>query len=155
MQFSITFAIVALSAVVSAGVAQPPTSNVNNLVARQNAGRPVPNGLCCAENRSLKQDVCNVRGQRGRCVPDFINGCKLPDLFDILHDANQTHRWHSLDLHSRQSAPVQPCYPGAWKASLPPPRTALGLVDTQRLSSKWAPISTSTSSTKFGGPVVV
>jgi hypothetical protein len=42
----------------------------------QNAGRPVPNGACCAANASLKQDVCNVNGQTGRCVPDNINNCK-------------------------------------------------------------------------------
>ncbi|KAH7304712.1 hypothetical protein B0I35DRAFT_516664 [Stachybotrys elegans] len=42
---------------------------------RQNANRPVPNGGCCVANTSLKQDVCFVNGQSGRCVPDFINGC--------------------------------------------------------------------------------
>ncbi|KAK7185047.1 hypothetical protein DPSP01_002872 [Paraphaeosphaeria sporulosa] len=41
----------------------------------QNAGRPVPNGACCVANTSLKQDVCNVNGQTGRCVPDNINNC--------------------------------------------------------------------------------
>ncbi|RPA76354.1 hypothetical protein BJ508DRAFT_213733 [Ascobolus immersus RN42] len=45
------------------------------LEKRQNAGRPVPNGACCAEARSLKQDVCRVNGQNGRCVPDNVNGC--------------------------------------------------------------------------------
>jgi hypothetical protein len=43
----------------------------------QNAGRPVPNGACCAPNASLKQDVCNVNGSTGRCVPSGANGCKL------------------------------------------------------------------------------
>lgn len=42
----------------------------------QNAGRPVPNGGCCAPNASLKQDVCNVNGQTGRCVPDSVNNCE-------------------------------------------------------------------------------
>ncbi|KAH7380541.1 hypothetical protein DE146DRAFT_730091 [Phaeosphaeria sp. MPI-PUGE-AT-0046c] len=41
----------------------------------QNAGRPVPNGACCTPNTSLKQDVCNVNGQSGRCVPSGANGC--------------------------------------------------------------------------------
>jgi len=42
----------------------------------QNANRPVPNGACCTPNTSLKQDVCNVNGQTGRCVPSAANGCK-------------------------------------------------------------------------------
>lgn len=42
----------------------------------QNAGRPVPNGACCVANTSLKQDVCNVNGQSGRCVPSGANNCK-------------------------------------------------------------------------------
>jgi hypothetical protein len=42
----------------------------------QNAGRPVPNGTCCVANTSLKQDVCNVNGQSGRCVPSGANNCK-------------------------------------------------------------------------------
>lgn len=42
----------------------------------QNAGRPVPNGKCCTPNTSLKQDVCNVNGQTGRCVPSGVNNCK-------------------------------------------------------------------------------
>ncbi|KAF2030393.1 hypothetical protein EK21DRAFT_65632 [Setomelanomma holmii] len=41
----------------------------------QNAGRPVPNGACCTPNTSLKQDVCNVNGSTGRCVPSGANGC--------------------------------------------------------------------------------
>ncbi|KAJ4985475.1 hypothetical protein SVAN01_09040 [Stagonosporopsis vannaccii] len=41
----------------------------------QNAGRPVPNGACCVANTSLKQDVCNVNGQSGRCVPSAANNC--------------------------------------------------------------------------------
>lgn len=42
-----------------------------------NANRPVPNGACCVANTSLKQDVCNVNGQSGRCVPDNINNCMV------------------------------------------------------------------------------
>ncbi|KAF1942316.1 hypothetical protein EJ02DRAFT_434054 [Clathrospora elynae] len=40
-----------------------------------NANRPVPTGGCCVPSTSLKQDVCNVNGQSGRCVPDNINNC--------------------------------------------------------------------------------
>ncbi|EAT76503.1 hypothetical protein HBI56_230750 [Parastagonospora nodorum] len=43
--------------------------------APQNAGRPVPTGNCCAPNASLKQDVCNVNGSTGRCVPSGSRGC--------------------------------------------------------------------------------
>jgi len=42
----------------------------------QNAGRPVPNGACCTTNTSLKQDVCNVNGSAGRCVPSSANNCE-------------------------------------------------------------------------------
>jgi hypothetical protein len=42
----------------------------------QNAGRPVPTGSCCVANTSLKQDVCNVNGQSGRCVPSAANNCE-------------------------------------------------------------------------------
>ncbi|EDU43897.1 hypothetical protein PtrSN002B_010313 [Pyrenophora tritici-repentis] len=63
MQFTTTAILFALSAL-AAAAPQP-----------QNAGRPVPAGACCAPNASLKQDVCNVNGQTGRCVPDSINNC--------------------------------------------------------------------------------
>lgn len=43
----------------------------------QNDNRPVPNGACCVANTSLKQDVCNVNGQTGRCVPDSVNNCEF------------------------------------------------------------------------------
>jgi hypothetical protein len=43
----------------------------------QNANRPVPNGACCVAATSLKQDVCFVNGQSGRCVPSAANGCKF------------------------------------------------------------------------------
>lgn len=42
----------------------------------QNDNRPVPNGACCVAATNLKQDVCNVNGQAGRCVPSAANGCK-------------------------------------------------------------------------------
>ncbi|CAI6334774.1 unnamed protein product [Periconia digitata] len=41
----------------------------------QNAGRPVANGACCVANTSLKQDVCNVNGSTGRCVPSGSANC--------------------------------------------------------------------------------
>ncbi|UPX09366.1 uncharacterized protein EKO05_0000056 [Ascochyta rabiei] len=41
----------------------------------QNADRPVATGSCCVANTSLKQDVCNVNGQSGRCVPSAANNC--------------------------------------------------------------------------------
>ena len=45
-----------------------------------NANRPVPIGACCVANTSLKQDVCCVNGQSGRCVPDNINNCESQDI---------------------------------------------------------------------------
>ena len=68
MQFSISTAFFALLAVASGSVI---------LQERQNAGRPVPTGACCVANTSLKEDVCNVNGQTGRCVPDSINNCEF------------------------------------------------------------------------------
>lgn len=63
MKFTTTTLILALAAFVAA--APKP----------QNDSRPVVNGACCAAGTSLKQDVCNVNGQTGRCVPDSINNC--------------------------------------------------------------------------------
>ena len=75
--------IIALSSFASAaivdteGVSQVARSSI--VVERQNGGlnanRPVPNGACCVANTSLKQDICNVNGQRGRCVPAAVNNC--------------------------------------------------------------------------------
>ena len=47
------------------------------------ANRPVPTGSCCVANTSLKQDVCNVNGQSGRCVPDNNNNCKSIQSTDL------------------------------------------------------------------------
>ncbi|KAF5854330.1 hypothetical protein GGP41_007113 [Bipolaris sorokiniana] len=63
MQFTTSAIILALSALAAA---MPQGANAN---------RPVPNGACCVANTSLKQDVCNVNGQTGRCVPDSVNNC--------------------------------------------------------------------------------
>ena len=51
----------------------------------QNAGRPVPNGSCCVANTSLKQDVCNVNGQTGRCVPSGANNCMFSNFHTQLY----------------------------------------------------------------------
>ncbi|KAH9882586.1 hypothetical protein J1614_000822 [Plenodomus biglobosus] len=63
MHFTTTTAIIFLSALAAA------------LPSPQNDNRPVPTGACCVANTSLKQDVCNVNGETGRCVPDDINNC--------------------------------------------------------------------------------
>ncbi len=49
------------------------------LLERQNAnnGRPVTNGACCIAGVSKKQDVCNVNGAQGKCVPTNTAGCEL------------------------------------------------------------------------------
>ncbi|KAL0943738.1 uncharacterized protein CTRU02_201625 [Colletotrichum truncatum] len=83
MKFSIQtalLAIVAATGVSAAAVEDPAMAAVRRntiLMERQgaNANRPVPNGACCVANTSLKQDVCNVNGQTGRCVPDSVNNC--------------------------------------------------------------------------------
>ena len=64
MKFTTTAVILAISALTAA---MPQGPNVN---------RPVPTGNCCIANTSLKEDVCNVDGQSGRCVPDGSKGCK-------------------------------------------------------------------------------
>jgi hypothetical protein len=71
MKFALS-TIIAFVAVVSAAVIDEPAI----VQKRQNNGRPVPNGACCVANTSLKQDVCNVNGQTGRCVPASVNNCK-------------------------------------------------------------------------------
>ncbi|KAL2060645.1 hypothetical protein VTL71DRAFT_9286 [Oculimacula yallundae] len=68
MQFSIAATFFAFLAVAS-GMA------IESRQAGANANRPVPNGACCVPNTSLKQDVCNVNGQTGRCVPAGVNNC--------------------------------------------------------------------------------
>jgi hypothetical protein len=37
-------------------------------------------GACCVANTSLKQDVCQVNGQQGRCVPAGVNNCTFSSL---------------------------------------------------------------------------
>ncbi len=80
MKFTIA-TLLALVAMVSAvAIEEPGMTAVRHsvlLMERQgvNANRPVPNGACCVANTSLKQDVCNVNGQAGRCVPAGVNNC--------------------------------------------------------------------------------
>ncbi|KAF2001525.1 hypothetical protein P154DRAFT_619214 [Amniculicola lignicola CBS 123094] len=66
----------------------------------QNDNRPVPTGACCVANTSLKQDVCNVNGQTGRCVPSAANGCgaQLTCIEDsrLTCDANTLERGRPL-----------------------------------------------------------
>jgi hypothetical protein len=64
MKFTTTAIFLAMSALAAA---MPQGANAN---------RPVPQGSCCIAATSLKQDVCTVNGQSGRCVPDSINNCE-------------------------------------------------------------------------------
>jgi hypothetical protein len=89
----------------------------------QNAGRPVPNGSCCVANTSLKQDVCNVNGQTGRCVPSGANNCTTPALTLNIETFTDefTNRRLPVDMYRGQppdlrcqgsgarQAPVQAC----------------------------------------------
>ncbi|KAK2032050.1 hypothetical protein LX32DRAFT_636642 [Colletotrichum zoysiae] len=86
MKFTLQSAVLALAFALQASAAaveDPSMAAVRRntlLMERQgvNANRPVANGACCIANTSLKQDVCNVNGQTGRCVPDGINNCEFP-----------------------------------------------------------------------------
>ncbi|KAF2851957.1 hypothetical protein T440DRAFT_447411 [Plenodomus tracheiphilus IPT5] len=88
MQFTTATIILFLSALTAA------------MPSPQNDNRPVPNGACCVANASLKQDVCNVNGQTGRCVPDNINNCgaQLTCIEDsrLTCDANTLERGRPL-----------------------------------------------------------
>ncbi|WYZ38704.1 hypothetical protein EsH8_III_000618 [Colletotrichum jinshuiense] len=83
MKFSFQAVFLALTAaaqVSALAVEDPAMTAVRRnvlLMERQgaNANRPVPTGACCVANTSLKQDVCNVNGQTGRCVPAGVNNC--------------------------------------------------------------------------------
>ncbi|KXJ87657.1 hypothetical protein Micbo1qcDRAFT_197658 [Microdochium bolleyi] len=77
MQFSLATIVLGFVALSSAAIldtegirnAERDLVDVADIHARQNAGRPVPNGTCCVANTSVKQDSCTVNGQQGRCVP--------------------------------------------------------------------------------------
>lgn len=78
--------------------------------APQNANRPVPNGKCCTPNTSLKQDVCNVNGQSGRCVPSGANNCMSFPLLNFNEEeanANGCDRWWCFDLYRGLEAGLQ------------------------------------------------
>ncbi|KAL8420556.1 hypothetical protein RB594_003370 [Gaeumannomyces avenae] len=62
MQMSLTTVLFGLVALAAAMPGEP-------LMARQNQGRPVPQGTCCVANTSLKQDSCQAAGGAGKCVP--------------------------------------------------------------------------------------
>ncbi|KAH6720608.1 hypothetical protein DL95DRAFT_517505 [Leptodontidium sp. 2 PMI_412] len=69
MKFTISATLLALLAVASGMVIE------DRQAGGANANRPVPTGACCVPATSLKQDVCNVNGQTGRCVPANVNNC--------------------------------------------------------------------------------
>ncbi|TQN73444.1 hypothetical protein CSHISOI_02022 [Colletotrichum shisoi] len=83
MKFAPQSALLVLALVLhasAAAVEDPAMAAVRRdtlLMERQgaNENRPVPDGACCIANTSQKQDVCNVNGQTGRCVPDNVNNC--------------------------------------------------------------------------------
>lgn len=72
MKFTISATLFAFLAVASGMVIE------DRQAGGANANRPVPTGACCVAATSLKQDVCNVNGQTGRCVPANVNNCELP-----------------------------------------------------------------------------
>ncbi|PHH50980.1 hypothetical protein CFIMG_004435RAa [Ceratocystis fimbriata CBS 114723] len=83
MHLSLRTAFVSLLTLANAASLERPGAAINRrspaIEARQsqgvNANRPVPTGACCVANTSLKQDVCSVNGQSGRCVPASVNNC--------------------------------------------------------------------------------
>ncbi|KLU85590.1 hypothetical protein MAPG_04613 [Magnaporthiopsis poae ATCC 64411] len=81
MKFTLA-SVLSLVAVASAVVVETPEQSVDRrevlLMERagENGKRPVPNGACCVEKRSLKQDVCRVNGQNGRCITSSVNNCQ-------------------------------------------------------------------------------
>jgi hypothetical protein len=90
MKFTTSAIVLALSALAAA---MPQGANAN---------RPVPEGACCVANTSLKQDVCTVNGQSGRCVPDSVNNCKFP--IHLLSSSGRSkliilHRRRTIDMH--------------------------------------------------------
>jgi hypothetical protein len=98
MKFSVSTVLFALMAVVNAvAIEEPGMSAIRRevlLLERQgvNANRPVPTGACCVAATSLKQDVCNVNGQSGRCVPAAVNNCEF-----LLSNASLAAWWlHSI-----------------------------------------------------------
>ncbi|KAF2177273.1 hypothetical protein K469DRAFT_603790, partial [Zopfia rhizophila CBS 207.26] len=60
----------------------------------QNTGRPISSGVCCTPNTSLEQDVCNVNGSTGRCVP---SGSAGGGALICVTDANLTYDPNTLE----------------------------------------------------------
>jgi len=95
----------------------------------QNDNRPVATGACCVANTSLKQDVCNVNGSTGRCVPSAANGCKSGnDLADIRMLIDP--RWSCFDVyrgctfdmwckHIGEGTSAMPTSRRGWRVRLP------------------------------------
>ncbi|KAK1774977.1 hypothetical protein QBC45DRAFT_21577 [Copromyces sp. CBS 386.78] len=76
MKFTILTSLFVAALSVNAAVVESNTSILRrDIFARQNANRPVPNGSCCVGNTSLKQDICRVNGQQGKCVPANTANC--------------------------------------------------------------------------------
>lgn len=48
-------------------------------VFKDNNGRAVPDGGCCVNGNNLREDICTVRKNAGRCIPaaKTREGCKL------------------------------------------------------------------------------
>lgn len=61
------------------------------LMGRQNNGRVVASGACCIAGQSKKQDVCNVNGAAGKCVPANTANCAfLPMLECLMSSSSNT-----------------------------------------------------------------
>lgn len=79
MHMSLTTVLFGLVAIAAAMPGEP-------LMARQNQGRPVPQGTCCVANTNLKQDACQAQGGAGKCVPGG-NNCKHMQYSSYIVDA--------------------------------------------------------------------
>jgi hypothetical protein len=92
MQFLAVLALLTTS-VLAAGP-RPNATPVNN------ANRPIPTGACCVSNTSLKQDVCNINGKVGRCVPANTAGCadRLTCIEDSLLTCDPTRQERGREL---------------------------------------------------------
>lgn len=131
MKFTILTSLFFTALSVNAAVIESDTSVLRrDIIARQNAGRPVPNGGCCVANTSLKQDVCKVNGQSGRCVPAGVNNCEYflgrdCDDCEMMEreewNANQDmmmNRRRAIDVHRGLEVDLQRQGVGEGKASV-------------------------------------
>ena len=74
MQFSITAVLFGLVAISAAAVTD--VEGVYKVARADIEARQATNGVCCAPNKSLKQDACTVNGAAGKCVPGGPAACK-------------------------------------------------------------------------------